>query len=52
MSVKVTLRVKTLGAKPGDVVEVESAEIADHLVANGLAYRAAAKKAEPKPDKG
>lgn len=46
MSVKVTLGVKTLGHKPGDVIEVESDEIADHLEANGLARRVATKKSD------
>ncbi len=39
MGVKVQLRVPTLDSKRGDVIEVESAEVADALVANGSASR-------------
>lgn len=36
--VKVKLRVRSLSARPGDVVEVES-DHAEHLIANGNATR-------------
>lgn len=46
--VKVVLRVPTVGAGVGDEIEVESAEVADRLVANGSAKRV---KPGPKSDK-
>lgn len=44
--VKVVLRVPTMGARVGDTIEVEDAETADALVANGTARRV---KPGPKP---
>ena len=46
--VKVVLRVPTLGARRGDEIEVDSAEVADALVANGTARRV---KPGPKSEK-
>jgi hypothetical protein len=48
VSVKVILRVPTLGANVGDEIEVANAETADALVANGSAKRV---KPGPKSDK-
>lgn len=44
MSVKLILRVNTVGAKAGDEIEVEDKDTADYLVANGHARRASAAK--------
>ena len=46
--VKVVLRYPTVGAKAGDEIEVDSAEVADALVANGTARRV---KPGPKSEK-
>lgn len=47
-AVKLILRKPTKGAKAGDTIEVESAEAADALVANGSAMRV---KSAPKSEK-
>jgi hypothetical protein len=49
-SVKLTLRVPTLGKKRGDEIEVATQEEADRLIANGTARPAKAKAAQS--DKG
>ena len=41
---KLILRVPTVGAKPGDEIEVSDKETADALVANGTARRASSAK--------
>ena len=48
MAVKVVLRVPTVGAGVGDVIEVADTKAADALVANGTARRV---KPGPKSEK-